>query len=244
MAQNFVIAGTVYNGVDSISMTNENGEKITYVEEANAGVDTSDATATAGDILSGKTAYVDGEKVTGTIPLLTVQSNIVPGASDIVIHSGTRACLPGSLTVKGDKNLVPENIKSGVSIFGVAGSFEGSGGSGSEVSCGNTSLTITVENGYLVHAYFPFCDNDQKRWYKQINANDTSLFVEKVAANGGILLETNDDGSANFGFTINATVSENVRFDAILDGKFLLCEIIDITMPASIKITYEETMWG
>ena len=38
------------------------------------GVDTSDATATAADMASGVTAYVDGEKVTGNVPVTDAQA--------------------------------------------------------------------------------------------------------------------------------------------------------------------------
>lgn len=73
--------------------------------------------------------YVEAGSKSATKQLTTKgAATITPGTSDQTIASGTY--LTGAQTVKGDANLVAGNIKSGVSIFGVAGSFEGAGGGG------------------------------------------------------------------------------------------------------------------
>ena len=78
---------------------------------------------TAADMLAGKELIdQDGNPLTGTMPSLTAQT-ITPGVSDQVIAAGRY--LAGAVTVSGDSNLVASNIKSGVSIFGVNGTFTG-----------------------------------------------------------------------------------------------------------------------
>lgn len=86
------------------------------------GVDTKDANATAGDILAGKTAYINNVKVTGTA-IAKEATTITPNTQNQTVAAGTH--LTGTLTIKGDANLLAENIKQGVTIFGIEGTYAG-----------------------------------------------------------------------------------------------------------------------
>lgn len=101
-------------------------KKISQIRVISDPLNTSDATATSSDILLSKTAYAKGEKITGTIESLA-EREYIPTIEDISIPLGKY--LSGNQTLKGSPNLLPENIKKGVEIFGVTGTFEGSGSS-------------------------------------------------------------------------------------------------------------------
>lgn len=139
------------------------------IQNIETGIDTSDATATADNMAKGKTAYVNGEKITGNLEEITTSSafsiygqvevvgsnqariasyvnipkginsskrttssitnlpaipamTITPGYNDLI--AVPKDCYAtGNITVTGDANLIPSNIKKGTSIFGVYGSL-------------------------------------------------------------------------------------------------------------------------
>ena len=88
--------------------------------------DTTDATAAAAEILSTKTAYVNKNKITGEMPNRGAVAGIISTLSPYTIQNGYH---DGSGTVSIDSTeagkIVAANIKSGVTILGVQGSYSG-----------------------------------------------------------------------------------------------------------------------
>lgn len=117
-----VTADSGYDGLDTVTVNAM--PTVTQATPAitvnSSGLITATATQTAGYVVAGSksaTKQLAFQAAKTITPTTTNQTAVSSG-----YYTG------GAITVKGDSNLVAGNIKSGVSIFGVNGTYEGSGG--------------------------------------------------------------------------------------------------------------------
>lgn len=112
----------------------KSGAAITGTYETPAAVTqaTPTITVSSSGLITAKATQAAGAVAAGTkqaTKQLTTQpaKTITPGTTaQTAVASGRYTT--GAVTVKGDANLIPANIKKGVSIFGKTGTYEGSGG--------------------------------------------------------------------------------------------------------------------
>lgn len=119
---------TASNLLKGIKAHDKSGAPITGTCAYDA--DTSGATATAAEILKGKTAYVGGSEVTGTMPnngakIIEIATKDAEPAIPMGFHDGSgKAKISDTEKAK----LIPTNIREGITILGVEGTMSGSEG--------------------------------------------------------------------------------------------------------------------
>lgn len=163
MATNQYVNKVVYNGTTLIDLTSDtvDASHVLYGYTAhdksgapitgscNFDSDTTDANASQSEILSGKTAYVNKVKLTGTMTNNGSNDISVTGLVGVSIPagyydgSGTAAIDSTSAT-----NLVASNIRSGVTILGVEGTLSAEDG----LTVGAISATPTASQQVITAA--------------------------------------------------------------------------------------------
>ena len=162
--------------------------------------------ANASQIVSGYQVYNDeGVPITGTMPSKTAQT-FTPSTSNQTISAGQY--LSGTQTILGDTDLVPGNIRSGVNIFGVVGTYAGGGSSNysyiDTVSYSNQqTITFnniptmplafsiwatnqsTTSNGRILLASALVQSNNQFRWVYCNATGVVTTDVENLSATSG-----------------------------------------------------------
>ena len=115
--------------------------------------DTTDATVAVAEMLTGKTAYARGAKVTGTMPNLGAVTGVISAKTDAYaiatgFHDGGGKV---SISSTEQAKIIGANIKTGVSILGVTGTYGGEeikSQANKDVTPSMSAQTVLPDSGY------------------------------------------------------------------------------------------------
>lgn len=117
MAQNVVINGVTYQNVPEVDIPKSGGGTAKFY-------DTTSADATGADILTGKTAFGASGSVSGSMANNgSTSGTISTKAGTVTIPAGYTTGGTVSISSTEQSKITASNIKSGVTILGVAGSL-------------------------------------------------------------------------------------------------------------------------
>lgn len=117
MAQNVTINGVTYQSVPEVDIPKSGGGTAKFF-------DTSDADIASGDVLAGKTGFGSSGSVSGSMANNGGTSGTISTkAGTVTIPSGYTTGGTVSISSTEQTKIVAGNIKSGVTILGVAGSL-------------------------------------------------------------------------------------------------------------------------
>lgn len=141
-----VTADTLHKG---ITAHDKSGSAITGTNTYDS--DTSDDTAAVAEILAGKTAHARGALLTGTMPNRGSAAVTVSDTSGTTIPQGYYdGSGKASIDEASATNLIAGNIKEGVEILGVTGTYSGEAVKlqSKQVVPSTSTQTITADTGY------------------------------------------------------------------------------------------------
>lgn len=110
--------------------------------------DTSDATMSADELLYGEIGYANGNKITGAMPNRGAISATINTLSPYTVQNGYH---DGSGTVSvNPTNISAGNIKSGITILGITGTYTGEAitTQSKTVTPSSTQQVVTADSGY------------------------------------------------------------------------------------------------
>ena len=229
-----VTADSGYDGLSSVTVNAmpTATQATPSITVSRSGLITAKATQSEGYVASGEKSATKQ---------LTVQAakTVTPSTSNqTAVQSGRYTT--GTVTVKGDANLKAENIKSGTSIFGVAGTYEGSGGGLTVEDVDVVNSSVHVIKSMPTYLNYTLTDGTNTSTAKFIVAN-TDPIVPGVIKSGTTILGVTGtyEGSGGGGSVETRTVTIAAGNASI--NRIFVTRYVDGNISAETVLTYGES---